>query len=198
MRLGNSFGNNKGKKYRKEKGDYVYALQTHEFNKWMSINYDSVISYLKDKNIFDQDVFSSTYEKMYELILYSGIKGNNYRAYFQRAYYTNRINYEIQNSRLVEFLSCYEREDVNYGYYAEIEEKQSKLEADIMDYIYSNYDLREYEIFKMYVNLKPAVSYKSLSEITNVKSHNIYRIISKIKKDIQGNPDFIKRRKELI
>ncbi|MFV0468490.1 MAG: hypothetical protein ACK5MK_06140, partial [Dysgonomonas sp.] len=63
--------------------------------------------------------------------------------------------------------------------------------------VYANYDLREFELFKMYVSLKPAVNYDSLSEITQVKAYSIQRIVSKIKKDIQENQDFFRRWKEV-
>lgn len=199
MRLGNSFGNNKGKRYlRKEEIDQVYAIKAEDFNKWMSQNYSSLVCFLKDRNIFDEDVFNETYEKIYEKILYSDIKGGDYRAYFQRAYYTNVINSKVQNNRFTELLPIHERDNVDTEYFAEIEQKQIKLENDIMDYIYSNYEIRDYEIFKMYVNLKPAINYETLAEITGVKSHNIAYIISKIKKDICNNKDFAKRRKEIL
>lgn len=199
MRLGNSFGNNKGKKYlRKNDIDIVFAVKAEEFNKWMSQKYNSVVCFLKEKNIFDGDVFNDTYEKTYDKILYSDIVGNDYRGYFQRAYYTNYINSKAQNNRLVELLPHHEKYNIDTDYFDDIEKKQFKLKADIMDYVYSNYDLREYEIFKMYVNLKPAVNYKTLADIVGLKYHHIQSIIAKIKIDIQNNKDFLKRRKEII
>lgn len=199
MRLGNSNGNNKGKKYlRKEDIDKVFAVKAEDFNKWMSQNFNTVVCFLKEKNIFEEDVFSDTYEKTYDKILYSDIKGNDYRSYFQRAYYTNYINSRVQNNRFTELLPIHEKDNIDTEYFAEIEKKQSKLEADIMDYIYSNYELREYEIFKMYVNLKPAVNYKTLADITGLKYHHIQTIVAKIKIDIQNNKEFAQRRKEIL
>lgn len=199
MRLGNSNGNNKGKKYlRKEDIDKVFAVKAEDFNKWMSQNFDAVVCFLKEKNIFDEDVFSDTYEKTYDKILYSDIKGSDYRSYFQRAYYTNYINSRVQNNRFTELLPIREKDNIDTEYFADIEKKQSKLEADIMDYIYSNYELREYEIFKMYVNLKPAVNYKTLADITGLKYHHIQTIVAKIKIDIQNNKEFAQRRKEIL
>ena len=84
------------------------------------------------------------------------------------------------------------------GYFLEIEAKQSKLESDIMQYVYDNYDIRDFELFKMYISLKPAINYTSLSEITGVKAHNIQRAISRIKKGVLANKEFAERRRELV
>jgi len=199
MRLGNSNGNNKGKKYlRKEEIDEVFAVKAEDFNKWMSSNYRSVVRFLKEKSIFDEDVFSDTYEKMYDKILYSDIEGSDYRSYLQRAYYTNYINSRVQGNRFAELLPVHEKDNMDTEYFVEMEIKQAKLEADIMSHIYSNYELREYEIFRMYVNLKPAVNYKTLADITGLKYHHVQTIVAKIKIDIQNNKEFAKRRRELL
>lgn len=198
MRLGNSNGNNKGKKYlRKAEVDLVYAMKADEFNSWMTDHYHQVMQFLKDKNIYEADVFSDTYEKMYEKIFYSGMIGDDYRGYFQRAYYTNYINNRVQNNRYIELWENYDKDDLDNEYFAELEAKHSQLEKDIMEYIYLNYRIREYEIFKMYINLKPAINYHSLAEITGMKYHHIQSIVAKIKSDVQRNKEFALRRNEL-
>lgn len=199
MRLGNSNGNNKGKKYiRKDEIDKVFALQAENFNRWMAKEYSSIVLFLKDKEAYDQDVFSETYEKVYEQILFASIKGNEFRKYFQRAYYTNLINSKVKNNRFCELLPIHERDDVDNEYFDELEAKRNKLESDILDYVYSSYSLRDFELFKMYMSLKPAVNYATLSKMTGVKTHNIQRIICKIKKDVKFNKEFSKRRKEVL
>lgn len=198
MKLGNSNGNNKGKKYlRKSEVDLVYAFKADEFNTWMTDNYLKVMQFLKEKNIYEADVFSDTYEKIYEKIFYSDMIGNDYRGYFQRAYYTNYINSRVQNNRYIELWENYDKDDVDSEYFAEMEAKQTKLENDIMEYIYLNYSIREYEIFRMYINLKPAINYHSLAEITGMKYHHIQSIVAKIKSDVQRNKAFSMRRNEL-
>lgn len=198
MILGNSNGNNKGKKYRKEYLDEVLAVEAEVFNKWISQNLYTVICFLKKTNIYDEDVLNDTYEKIYEKILYSGFNGSDYRSYLYRAYYTNYVNSNVQNNRFTELLPIHDNNNIDTDYFAEIEKKQSKLEADIMDYIYSNYELREYEIFKMYVNLKPAVNYKTLAKITGLKYHHVQTIIAKIKMDVKNNEEFSRRRNEML
>lgn len=199
MVLGNSNGKNKGKKYlRKNEIDVVFAKKADHFNTWISNNYNSLIQALIDVDIFNEDVFHETYKSVYEKILFSDIHGDNYRDYLMRAYYTNLILSKSKEGRYCELLPNTDKEDVDSDYFSELEDKQTSLEADIMSYIYSNYDIRDFELFKMYMSLKPAVNYSTLAKITGLKSHNIQRSISKIKKDIRDNKEFAKRRKEIL
>nr|DAE47110.1 MAG TPA: RNA polymerase sigma factor [Caudoviricetes sp.] len=199
MVLGNSNGKNKGKKYlRKNEIDIVFAKRADHFNEWFSKNYNTLIQALIDVDIFDEDIFHETYKNVYEKIFFYDIQGNNYRDYLMRAYYTNLILSKSKEGRFCELLPNTDKEDIDSDYFSELEEKRKDLEADIMSYIYSNYDIRDFELFKMYMSLKPAVNYSTLAKITGLKSHNIQRTISKIKKDIRDNKEFAKRRKEIL
>lgn len=190
---------NKGKKYlRKSKIDSVFALKAEDFNLWFSENSKLLESYFSIRYLFEYDVFSDCYLKMYENILFSGIDIDNYRSYFISSYYKIlAYSREIQN-RYCEILPNYDKEDIDSEYTLELEEKQKSLEADIMEYIYSKYNIRDFELFKMYMRLKPAVNYATLAQITKLKAHNIQRTISKIKKDIRDNKEFANRRKEIL
>lgn len=199
MILANSKGKNKGKKYlKKDKVDVVYADSAELFNTWFSENYNSLISFIKDKYIYDEDVFHETYKNIYDAILFSNVNIPDHKPYILRSYYTNLILNKSKNSRYCELLPNTDRDDIDDEYFTEIEEKQMKLEADIMKYIYDNYSLRDFELFKMYMSLKPAVNYSVLSKITGVRTHTIQRTVSKIKKDVQTNEEFIKRRDEIL
>ncbi len=65
-----------------------------------------------------------------------------------------------------------------------------QLESDIFNYVYRNFDIREYEIFKMYMHLKiqgKNMTYEVLAGIIGndeYKPHHIQAIIGKIKKDV--------------
>jgi len=203
MILGNSFGKNKGKKYfikgkHDQNPDILYAEKAEEFNTWFGRNYTALVKLLKDKYMFDDDTVNDTYIKMYENILFCGIEIACYKSYFFRSYYTNYVNGSMKSNRYVSLLPGLEKPDTDTEYFMEIEAKQKKLESDIIDYIYSNYDIRDFELFKMYISLKPAVNYISLAGITGLKSHNIQRTISRIKKDIRKNREFDRRRKEVL
>lgn len=204
MRLGNSNKQNTGKKYIiRGKNDTHYKesdlKKANSFNEWFGNNYHILRSKIQKHTILNEDAFNATYIRVYEAILYSGLIVNNgYEGYFFRAYFTNKMQSNINQSRYCELFPDYDIEEINYGYYLEIEDKQKQLETDIFNYIYKNYDIRDFELFKMYMSLKPAVNYSALAEITRLKEHTIQRAISKIKKDILSNNEFIKRRKELL
>lgn len=203
MILGNSFGKNKGKKYfmrgkHDQNPDILYAEMAEEFNTWFGQNYSNMVMALKEKYIFDDDTTNDTYIKIYENILFCGIKIECYRSYFFRSYYTNYINSSMRNSRFIELTPNYDKLDNNSEDIIELEAKQKKLEADIFNYIYANYNIRDFELFKMYMSLKPAINYVSLSNITGLKTHKIQNTICKIKKDIRRNREFEKRCKEVL
>lgn len=198
MILGNSFGKNKGKKYfirrkHNHNPDILHAEEAERFNEWFGRNYLALMQDLKSKYAYGEDAMNDTYIRMYESILYSGLEINDYKSYFFRSYYTNYVNDSMRNNRYTPLLPNFDKSDTDSEYFAEIEAKQQKLENDIFNYIYSNYDIRDFELFKMYITLKPAVNYISLADITGVKLHNVQRIIAKIKKDIRRNHDFSRR-----
>lgn len=196
--LGNSKRQNKGKKYiKKDDIDLVYAEEAEHFNNWFANKYNVIVEFIKNNDILDKDILHKTYCNVYDKILSSGIDGNDYMPYFRRAYFTNFINTQKKESRYCELLLNTDKEDNDITYFSEIEEKQKRLEQDIINYIYINYSLRDFELFKMYMNLKPAINYISLSKITGVMPYTIQRTISKIKKDISNNTEFLKRRNNL-
>jgi len=199
MLLFDSKKSNKGKKYtRKADIDAVYAGRAEKFNTWFECSSKELTFYLTDRNYYDCDIFNEAYLKIYDVVLFSGLELENYRAYFLRAYFTLLQDARVYQNRFCELLQNADQADIDTGYFYELEEKAKQLEADIFNYIYSKYNLRDFELFKMYMSLKPAVNYATLSKITGVKSHNIQRVICKIKKDIRNNKEFTKRRKELL
>lgn len=202
MILGNSFGKNKGKKYfirerDMDSIDYLYAGLAEDFNQWFERGQQSVVSQLKGKRVYDPDTFNDTYLKIYDIILFSGLKVQDYKSYFIRSYFTNCINGSVKENRYCDLHPNYDVSDTDSSQLVELDQQQKKLEDDILSYVYANYDLREFELFKMYVSLKPAVNYDSLAAITHVKAYSIQRIVSKIKKDLQDNADFVRRWKEV-
>lgn len=203
MILGNSFGKNKGKKYfirgkHDQNPDVLYAEKAEAFNEWFSRNYNALAQALQNKYALSDDALNDTYIRMYESILYCGLDIKDYKSYFFRSYYTNYVNDSVKNSRYIQLLPNYDKSDTDSEYFMEMEMKQKRLESDIFAYIYENYDIRDFELFKMYISLKPAINYTSLAEITGLKSHNIQRTISKIKKDVRRHHDFARRHKEAV
>ncbi len=133
---------------------------------------------------------------MSEKLLFTGEKIDDYRAYFHRSYYTNYILDKTRESRYVP-LPSYTNLEAHHSNPYEREWMQTKLELDIFDYVYDRYELREFELFKMYISLKPAINYHTLAQITHVQVHNIQRIVSRILSDIRSNKELVGRYKEI-
>lgn len=198
MLLFNSKRSNKGKKYlKKSKIDLVFAEEAEAFNKWFDEHRTVFFHYLTDRRSYNADAFNDAYLKIYENVLYSGIKLENYRAYFLRSYFTILQDIGIRQNRYCELMPNYDKEDNDIECYLEMESKNRQLENDIFEYIYAHYNVREFEIFKMYVSLKPAVNYDALADITGLHSYQIQRIVSKIRKDICRNNIFVSRWREI-
>jgi hypothetical protein len=138
MILGNSYGKNKGKKYlRKNEIDVVFADSAELFNTWFSQNYDSLVSLIKEKYIYNEDVFHETYKNIHDVILFSNVNIRDYKPYILRSYYTNLILNKSKNNRYCELLPNTDGDNIDNEYYAELEDQQRKLESDIMNYIYA-------------------------------------------------------------
>lgn len=202
MKLGNSNGNNRGKKYlmrNKELPTEVSPqnrMKFDKFAKWFEATNEILVKFLKYKECFDEDVYYYTFLRMSEKILYTGLDIKDNKAYFHRAYYTNYIQGKEQANRFCT-LGAYDQIDTRSNNVHERERRQTMLEEDIFTYIYERYSLKEFELFKMYINLKPAVNYQILSEITTLPVHIIQRIISRILKDIRSNRGFTSRYREI-
>lgn len=202
MRYGNSNGGNKGKKYyirgKEQEMEKIGEEVANQFRDWMGVHYAEVVGDLEKKSVYDEDIFNETYLRMYETFLYTASVVKSFKGYFMRAYFTNKTQIAIRESRYV----CAELKEMKYLQVTtgvdDLEQKREKLENDIFDYVYAHYDVREFELFKMYVHLKPAINYNSLADITKVPAHKIHRIVSRIKQDLAANADFSRRRKEVI
>lgn len=199
MILGNSNGKNRGKKYiMRDRADYVPAkggaAKAEAFSQWFNETYHSLVAELHAKDMFDDEVLNETYLRMYDYILYSGSKIENYRSYFIRSFFTNLIQGKVKENRYRSIDDTYDEVDAAYDF--DLEVRQQQLEQDIFTYVYGKYKIREFELFKMYVSLKPAVNYEVLSKITHLKVHHIQGVVSKIKSDICRNSDFVRRRQE--
>jgi len=198
MKLGNSNGNNRGKKYLRRK-DYntlnissTSYYQLDRFNNWFTDSFDELKRVLIYKECYDEDILNETYTKICESILYKSLEIKDYKSYFHRSYFTNYVNNKVQNNRYTT-LGTYDILDTRINNANERERDIVILEEEIFKYVYDKYTKKEFEIFKMYVSLKPAINYYTLSDIINVQTHVIQRIISKILNDIRNNKMFLSK-----
>lgn len=202
MKLGNNNGQNKGKIYflRRDMETIVPTeanrKAAEKFSQWFVETHDAIRNFLIMKMSFEEDVFSNTYLRIYEKILFTGAKIKDYRAYFHRSYYTNYIQDRMHERRYADPMIYDNRSDTDYDYEA-LERRQIILETDVFDYVYERYKVKEFELFKMYISLKPAINYNTLSEITGLKTHAIQHIISKILMDIRNNKELMHRYRTL-
>jgi len=202
MKLGNSKGNNTGKKYFMRAGKEEQEVKpanrkkANLFSEWFAENYQSLINFLISKNSYDEDTFSTTYIRIVEKLLYTGQVVKDYKAYFHRSYYTNYILDRTKEARYVS-LPAYDNLEAHHHNPYEKERMQTRLELDVFDYVYAHYDLREFELFKMYISLKPAINYHTLAAITHIQAHNIQRIVSKILADVRSNQELVNRYREI-
>ncbi|MEN9918325.1 MAG: hypothetical protein RL662_761 [Bacteroidota bacterium] len=195
MILGNSNGNNKGKKYFKSKDiceSKCFSEKSDKFNTWFIQNINALKTQLFNKytHTSNCDIFNDTYMRIYERVHYTGFDIADYKSYFCRAFYTNYIQELSKGNRYADLACIDSMEDELDDLCGETEVQHKLLESKIFDYVYHNFDIREYEIFKMYMQLKiqgKSMNYQILADIINNKDykvHTIQAIISKIKKKV--------------
>lgn len=198
MKLGNSGANNKGKKYIKIKPGAIATPENQEkadlFKVWFGDLYSRLQTELINKDTYDEDILNDTFLRIYDKIRFGGLDIADYKAYFHRAFFTNFMQATINESKgLNTSLDGFDKID-NTENDAELILYKMNLEADIFDYVYQKYPLLEFELFKMYMRLKPAINYAELSSITSISVSRISEIISKIRKDVMKQHEFFMRR----
>jgi len=195
MILGNSKGQNKGKKYFKEKdkasGD-CFAGKARDFDLWFASNVKPLQAQLfgKYNHPSNEDVFNDTYLRIHERVYFTGYDIADYKSYFCRAFYTNHIQELSKGNRYSELNPKADIAEESNEAEEEADRRYRELESDIFDYVYHHFDIREYEIFKMYMYLKiqgKNMTYEVLADIICnelYRPHHIQAIISRIKKEV--------------
>lgn len=219
MIFGNSLKQNKGKKYI-TKNTYQpitpeNQMKADDFKNWFGENYKLLVEEQKRKQTLNEDILIDTFFKLYHKQQQSG-DIEDYKSYFSRAYFTNYFQHNIKEEKKKQnhiYLNLIDKEyedsfntlDVlpledNEDRERTIEKQTNidKLLTDTFQYITNKYSMQQFELFRMYMFLKPHISYKKLSDITNLSIKFISQTISTIKKDIQDNQELITKRKKLI
>lgn len=219
MILGNSLKQNKGKKYI-TKNTYQpitpeNQMKADDFKNWFGDNYNLLVEEQTRKQTLNEDILIETFCKLYHKQQQQG-DIEDYKSYFSRAYFTNYFQYNIKEEKKKQnhiYLNLIDKEyedsfnilDVlpledNEDRERTIEQQNDtdKLLTDTFQYITDKYSMQQFELFRMYMFLKPHISYKRLSDITNLSIKYISQTISTIKRDIQDNQELINKRKKLI
>lgn len=219
MILGNSLKQNKGKKYITKNTTKEVTpenqLKADEFKEWFGDNYNLLVEEQTRKQTLNEDILIDTFFKLYHKQQQSG-DIEDYKSYFSRAYFTNYFQHNIKEEKkkqnhiylnlidkeyedsfnTLDVLPLEDNEDREQT--IEIQTNTDKLLTDTFQYITDKYSMQQFELFRMYMFLKPHISYKKLSDITNLSIKFISQTISTIKKDIQDNQELISKRKKLI
>lgn len=219
MILGNSLKQNKGKKYITKNTTKEVTpenqLKADEFKNWFGKNYNLLVEEQTRKQTLNEDILIDTFFKLYHKQQQQG-NIEDYKSYFCRAYFTNYFQNNIKEEKkkqnhiylnlidkeyedsfnTLDVLPLEDNEDREQT--IEIQTNTDKLLTDTFQYITDKYSMQQFELFRMYMFLKPHISYKKLSDITNLSIKYISQTISTIKKDIQDNQELISKRKKLI
>lgn len=203
MKLGNTGGKNKGKKYLKITGRETITPQNQAkanlFKEWFSKNYTRMQTEMIDKRTFDEDMFNETFLRIYEKILYGGLAIDNYKAYFHRAFFTNYVQESMKKLATERILVSDEYAvDTLDETLSAIEEQQQKLDLyhEVLKYVRERFDEPCYKLFVAYVELGNR-RYEVVADATDIPHKSAAKIIGKIKRSIRKNPRLIHTRKQM-
>ncbi len=218
MILGNSLKQNTGKKYITKNTTKPITpenqIKADEFKDWFGDNYNLLVEEQRRKQTLNEDILIDTFFKLYNKQQQSG-DIEDYKSYFSRAYFTNYFQNNIKEEKKKQnhiYLNLIDKEyedsfntldiipiEDNDDKERELEilNKTDELLSETFQYITDKYSMQQFELFRMYMFLKPHISYKKLSDITNLSIKYISQTISSIKKDIQDNQELITKRKKI-
>jgi len=203
MKLGNSGGNNTGKKYLK-RDSLNYDKLTGEdyarldnFNTWYTDNIALLESEFREKNSYDEDIINDTYATICESILFSRLEIEDYKSYFSRAYFTNNIQSKIKERRYLASEQQQLESSLNHvlANWENDTEKQALID-EIIEFVKKNHKPAHSDLFIQYISLEKR-NYEILSLQTGIKAHIIQRIISNIKVNIRANIKLTNKRKQI-
>lgn len=219
MILGNSKKQNTGKKYITKNTIKEVSpenqLKADEFKEWFGNQYNLLVAEQKRKQTLNEDILIDTFFKLYHKQQQQG-NIEDYKSYFSRAYFTNYFQNNIKEEKKKQnhiYLNLIDKEyedsfntldiipiedNEDRERTIEIQTNTDKLLTETFQYITDKYTVQQFELFRMYMFLKPHISYKKLSDITNLSIKYISQTISTIKRDIQDNQELISKRKRLI
>ena len=219
MILGNSLKQNTGKKYITKNTTKEVTpenqIKADECKDWFGDNYNLLVEEQRRKQTLNEDILIDTFFKLYHKQQQQG-NIEDYKSYFCRAYFTNYFQNNIKEEKKKQnhiYLNLIDKEyedsfntldiipiEDNDDKERELEilNKTDELLNETFQYITEKYTIQQFELFRMYMFLKPHISYKKLSDITNLSIKYISQTISTIKKDIQDNQELITKRKKLI
>lgn len=203
MRLGNSGGKNKGKKYLKITGNETVTPENRQkaeyFTQWFGENYVRLQRELIHKGTHDEDTINETFLRIYDKILFGGLEIADYKAYFHRAFFTNYMQNLMKYNKVVQMhvneSSAVEPIDETFEI-LEIENEKRQLCDHVLDFVKQKFDTPSYNLFVAYLNTGEK-NYQNVVEQTHVPYETVAHVIGGIKRKIKANQNFMRIRKAM-
>ena len=204
MRLGNSNGQNTGKRYIKLTGTETLAPERERavglFSQWLEKNYTKLTRSFVSKGVYDEDIFNDTCQNMYDAIAFKRLEIKCYGSYFNRSYFTNKV---LDATRVAkrdkihfDVAAAWNVPDHQTPVYSVSVSDIGLLNRDIFEYVNTSYPPSESSLFEIYVQAKPALSYKELSKITRMPYYSVATTLSSIFRDVRQT--FSVRKTEIV
>lgn len=189
MTLGNTNGNNKGKKYLKIKGGEIVSPENQtkydSFSSWVNLNYLKIKKKVSSSSGYNTDIFNDTFVHIGNKILYGGLDISDYQSYFSRSYFTNHILHVSKKNNQVDISSIQDH------FATTIDRTPDMLEMidSVMRYVKRKYPHNQYTVFHTYfTQFGDKTTFRSLSKDLNVSTFTIHTTIKLILSDIRNNP----------
>lgn len=177
-----------------------HTKQVHEFDKWISVNYNQLQAYCGKYRI-SEDTLNDVYLNVRGLIARSGLTQTFYQTYVKRAI----SNYEINRKKKEngkhyidftneDYQNCIEDKLIEND---DSEKETQQYREDVMYfskmlfiYLQPRYDEEFQFVFRSYYLMQGRMTYKKLTAMTGLNKNKCTTIIQTMKKDIRTN--FIK------
>lgn len=189
---------NKGKKYKKLRGDEKptkdSTAKARAFMGWYGLRFEDIRRGYG--SAFNDEVATDTALRIREDIELKGleIKGR-YRHYFIRAYNMNLLAYKKRESaRYAQHVDIDEPNDDGLPWAEllgaldvdphEYEFAVDTLRAEVLEFVRAHHDPLSASLFEIYVELSPDISYSRLARMLGLSYRQIWQDLGAIKKDV--------------
>jgi len=203
MKLGNTGGKNKGKKYLKITGNEIVTEENRQkansFAIWFGNHYERLQRELIAKNTIDEDQMNETYLKIFEKILYGGLEILDYKSYFHRAFFTNYIQSSVKKNRIERAFLTEDHAVVIIDESDEEAERNAlkdELYKDVLQYVRNKTDEAVYNLFINYVTIGKN-RYEHVAAEMNLPVDKVADTLVSLKQSIRKNKHFRARRRDM-
>lgn len=174
-----------------------HTKQVHEFDKWISVNYNQLQCYC-DKYHIPNDTLNDVYLNVRGLIQRSGLTQTFYQTYMKRSISNYEINQkkkgngkhfvDYTNEDFTKFIEDRLAENDDSDRQTQIyREEIMELSKQLFIYLQPRYSEEWQFVFRCYYLSVGRFTYKKLTEMTGINKNKCTTIIQTMKKDIRSN-----------